>query len=152
MMPVSFTKSVMTKVESRNRVRNTYGIRTNLSILNPVIHNPVLAPGGINAAVYDREGDVHSLWAELAGERLGEGALGELAGGKGAEEGGAADGGCCAGDEEGWWVGGGGDGGEEEGEGFLGEDEEAVSVSTLISVLLHRVVMYVLRVCEGVMI
>jgi hypothetical protein len=43
---------------------------------------------------------MHALGAELAGQRLCDGTLGEFASGKGAEEGGAAERSSCAGDEE----------------------------------------------------
>lgn len=45
-----------------------------------------------------------ALGAELAGEALCQGALGELAGGEGAELGASAEGGRGSGHDEGWRV------------------------------------------------
>lgn len=71
---------------------------------------------------------MHALGAKFAGQRLGDGTLGELASGKSAEEGGAAEGSGCAGDEERRGVRGRIDGCEEKRERLLGEVEEAVAV------------------------
>ena len=90
-----------------------------------------LGARGVDDAVDDGVGDVDALGAELAGEGLGEGAEGELHGGKGGEEGGAFGGGGGAGEEEGGWggrVGGGVCGEEEEGEDGLGEEEGSFAV------------------------
>lgn len=113
-------------VEERKGAK-PYRLGLNLAVLDAAVGDAVLAPGGVDAAVDDGEGDVDALGAELAGQRLGEGALGELAGGEGGEAGGAADGGGGAGDDEGGRTGGGGDGGEEARDGSLGEVEEAVA-------------------------
>lgn len=113
------------------RVRNRARIDLGLG------RQPVrLRAGDVDDAVDDGVRDVHALGAELARERLRQGAQGVLHGGEGGEEGGAFDGGGGAGEDEGWGVGGrgcgcgcgGGGGGEEEGEGRLGEEEGSFAV------------------------
>jgi hypothetical protein len=75
-------------------------------------------------------GNVNAARAELAGQRLGQGAQGELAGGEGAKLGGAADGGGGAGDDEGRRMRGGGNGVKEEGQSLLSKVVEGATVSS----------------------
>lgn len=116
----------------KQKKEQTHRLGLQLGILGN-LHKPQLtAPGGIDPTVDDGQRDVHALGAELSGERLGDGALGELSRGEGGEADGAAEGGGRAGDEEGGRVGRVGVyGGQEEGHRLLGEVEEALSVSLI---------------------
>lgn len=76
------------------RIRNRRGI--NLSTLTQV---PLLSPRYINHAINDGVRDMDALRAELAGQRLGEGAEGEFGSREGGEAGGAFYGGGGAGED-----------------------------------------------------
>lgn len=107
----------------------TYRIGTNFPILNPTVDLPLLRPRNVDHAVDDHVRDVDTLGTELAGQRLRQGTLCEFAGGEEAEARRAAHRSGRASDDQRRRVGGVGvDGLEEEGQGGLGEVEEASAV------------------------
>jgi hypothetical protein len=103
----------------------------NLAVLGTAVDGPALSAGELDHAVDDGVGDVDAARAELAGERLGQGAQGELAGGEGAKQSGAADGGGGAGDDEGRRMRRGGNGVEKEGQRLLSKVVEGAAVSCI---------------------